>query len=108
MALGAIDDGCQLDQPLLALAVFSALHLAPALPQVLLVGTRRLCRWRLTRSAPSGAGSFLHLPWDSFRLIPCLFISISDPDVEGFPVCNLWNFVTLLGKHRLLSHLSLQ
>ena len=40
-ALGAFVDSCQLDQPLLALAVFSAFHFAPTLPQVLLGGSRR-------------------------------------------------------------------
>ena len=66
VALGAFVVSCQLNLPLRALAVFSALHNAPALPQVLLWGTGLLCRWLSTRSAPSGAGRFLRPPWAAF------------------------------------------
>jgi hypothetical protein len=70
-ALGAFVDSCQLDQPLLALAVFSAFHFAPTLPQVLLGGSRRLCRRLSTRPVPSGVGRFFCFP----QGLSCLLLS---------------------------------
>ena len=86
-ALGAFVVSCQLGQPLLARAVFSAFHSAPALPLVLLGGSRRLCRRLSTRPAPSGVGRFFLLSAGS-SLPPALVLlgtSLihTDPCVEG-------------------------
>ena len=70
-ALGAFVVSCQLGQSLLALAVFSAFHSAPALPLVLLGGSGRLCRRLSTRPAPSGAGRFFRYPQGP----PCLLLT---------------------------------
>ena len=72
----------QLDQPRLALAVFSALRLVIMQPQVLLRGEGRLCRRRMTQSAPSGAGGFFRPPGCSLGLLPCSFLSLSGLDVD--------------------------
>ena len=71
VASGAFVDSCQLGQPLLALVVFSVLHSAPSMPQVLLRGTGRLCRLLSTRPAPLGAGRFFCNPQG-----PCLPLTL--------------------------------
>ena len=66
---------------------FSAFHSAPSLPQVLLGGSRRLCRRLSTRPAPPGAGRFFLLSAGSslppsLVLLSALLIH-SDSCVEG-------------------------